>query len=1116
MAAPFQLVGQTLGHYRILEQIGAGGMGVVYRARDEQLERAVALKVLPAGMLADEAARKRFRKEALALAKLNHPNVETIHEFGTENGVDFLVSEYIPGVSLDVKLAAGALPEKEVVQLGTQLAAGLEAAHLQGVVHRDLKPGNLRVAPDGRLKILDFGLARLAIPEDELAHTATLTQSQDITGTLPYMAPEQLRGDIADARADLWAAGAVLYEMVTSERPFPETQVPRLIDAILHQAPKPPKAVNNRISSGLDRVILKALQKNCEQRYQSGKELRGDLERLSAGMTPVAARFWWVRTMAMGAVMIMLLAGTASWYLLRKRSQTVPVPIRVRRSVAVLGFKNLSGRPAEAWLSTALSEMLTTELAVGEQLRTIPGENVARMKADLSLPETDSLAKDTLARIRKNLGTDFVVIGSYLDLGKESDQQIRLDLRLQDAVEGNTIVTISQKGTEARLDDLVSSTGALLREKLGAGRVSAKEISLVKASLPSNPEALRMYSEGLARLRTFEALAARDLLEKATVWDPGYPLAHSTLAAVWSALGYEEKAKEQAQKAYELSTNLSREERLWVEGELRETTGEWDKAVGIYQTLVDFFPDNLEYGLRLAAAQTSAGKARDALATVVALRRFLPPSGDDPRIDLTEARAAMSLGDYGREQTMAARAAEKANSQGLRMILADALAFEGWAFRNLGENAKAEAAYEQAKRIYAIAGDRYQIAVVLNGQASILLEQGNFAGAIKTYMEALNIFREVGNKRQEANVLNNIGLVVKNQSNLGEARRMFQKSMSIFREISNQAGIAMVLNNSGLVLMDEGHLAAARVQFEEAFKIDSQIGKKNGAADALNNIAFVLLRQGNLSEAKRINEKALTAFREIHYRNGEALAMLVSGLIAENQGDLPRAKSAFDWSLAISRETGGKWISAFNLSCSADIPFYEGDLARARLIYEQALRLGEGIGAEDIVAESRKALAELSIEEGHPDKAEPLARKALQEFGKLGLLPNRAMAYAVLSRSLLAEGKPQDALVAISRAESILARSDDLIVRLKVATIGARIHATGRPTKATLSLETTIADAIKIGCIPCQFEARLALGEIEMKSGQVTAGRARLERLEKDARAKGFGLIARKAAVARS
>src|SRR5215471_11621708 len=228
------MIGKRVSHYKIEEQIGAGGMGVVYRAHDDELQRSVALKVLPPRLLAEESARRRFRKEALALAKLNHPNIATVHEFGNEQDLDFLVTEYIAGETLDQKLANGPLAEKEVVRLGSQLAQGLEAAHAEGIVHRDLKPGNLRITPDGRLKILDFGLAQLLPKAGEADAAATLTQTQALVGTLPYMAPEQIRGQTPNTRTDLWSVGAVVYEMATGKRPFSDATGPAVVDAILH------------------------------------------------------------------------------------------------------------------------------------------------------------------------------------------------------------------------------------------------------------------------------------------------------------------------------------------------------------------------------------------------------------------------------------------------------------------------------------------------------------------------------------------------------------------------------------------------------------------------------------------------------------------------------------------------------------------------------------------------------------------------------------------------------------------------------------------------------------------------------------------------------------------
>src|ERR1700733_13175030 len=263
-----EMLGQRLSHYTIVEKIGAGGMGVVYRAHDEQLDRDVAIKVLPRGSLTDETARKRFRKEAMGLARLNHPNIATVHEFGTQDETDFLVTEYIAGITLDIKLAKGPLPPPEVVRLGGQLAAGLAAAHREGIIHRDLKPGNLRISTDGRLKILDFGLAQFMPHASDQGQTVTLTKSQETSGTLPYMSPEQLSGEGADARSDIWAAGAVLYEMSTGKRPFDQTVPALLINAILNQTPEPPSKYNPGIPAWLNEVILKALARDKAERYQ--------------------------------------------------------------------------------------------------------------------------------------------------------------------------------------------------------------------------------------------------------------------------------------------------------------------------------------------------------------------------------------------------------------------------------------------------------------------------------------------------------------------------------------------------------------------------------------------------------------------------------------------------------------------------------------------------------------------------------------------------------------------------------------------------------------------------------------------------------------------------------
>jgi serine/threonine protein kinase len=283
------LIGRTVSHYKVTGLIGQGGMGVVYRAQDLRLERDVALKVLRAGALGDETSRKKFRSEALSLSRLNHPNIATIHDFDSEDGIDFVVMECITGEPLSDRVRLTSLPEKQAIAVGIQIAAALEAAHEKGVIHRDLKPQNILLAAKGQVKVVDFGLAKVLQPGSDADVTLTMTDTDAQAGTLPYMAPEQLLGEATDERSDIWSAGAVLYEICTAQRPFPETRSTLLIAVILNKEPDPPRKVNPRVSAGLEQIILKALDKDPSRRYQSAREMRVDLERLAEGRQTGAA-----------------------------------------------------------------------------------------------------------------------------------------------------------------------------------------------------------------------------------------------------------------------------------------------------------------------------------------------------------------------------------------------------------------------------------------------------------------------------------------------------------------------------------------------------------------------------------------------------------------------------------------------------------------------------------------------------------------------------------------------------------------------------------------------------------------------------------------------------------
>jgi len=1067
------MLNRTLSHYRVLEQIGAGGMGVVYRARDEQLERDVAIKVLSPGLLADEVARKRFRKEALSLARLNHPNVAIVHEFGSQDDTDFLVTEYILGTTLDVKLARGTLSSKEVINLGGQLMHGLTAAHEQGIVHRDLKPANLRLTPDGRLKILDFGLAQLAPHASELGMTATLTDSQQVTGTLPYMAPEQLRGEPTDQRGDIWSAGAVLYEMATGRRPFPQSNSPLLINAILNQPPDPPSAVNPAVSIGLEQIILKALDKDPNHRYQSARELGVDLERLNTGTLPIVVSRPSIskQLFFVGAIFALVLAVATAGYFLVNRTKKHRAAVTTgahRRSVAVLGFKNLAGKADVAWISTALSEMLTTELGQGDQLRTISGESVSQMKRSLALPEADSFSQETLRRIRENLGSDDVVVGSYIPLAAD---EIRLDLRLQDTSAGEIVASVSEKGSASQIDELVSRAGEALRVKLGVGGLSGAESASVRASLPANPEAARFYSEGLEKLRLFDALAARTLLEKAAAIDPNHAPTHSALAEAWSTLGYDEKATEEAKRALDLATPFSREEKMLIEARYHELTKDWSAASDNYRTLWEFFPDRVDYGLLFVRAQIGNDRADDAVTTMAELRKLPVSKGEAARVDLAESSVAAARSDYKLQESAAKKAAQEGTEIGASLFVAGALRVEGDALQRMGQPDQSQPLIDHAKELYIKAGDRAGAAVcsLLNGDR--LYDAGHFESARQQFQSALPVFREVGDQRHARSALERIG-------------------------------------NS---FFDQGKLLEAKSFYEQALRVDLDLRSEFNLGSDYGNIANALDGLGDLKGALKMQEQALASFEKSTDRRGAAATLGNLGNLMVEIGDPETAKSYYERSLKLMHEISYVSGESYPAAGLGDALLMEDDVAGARKQYEAAFKTAQDAHEDDHAAQIQTALAAVALEEKHFSDGEKLASESAVIFDKDNAPDNGAWARAILARSLLGEGKVTEAQTVAAKAMVLSKQSATQAARFEAVLADSRAQAqSGKTAEASKELTAMLASTQKFGYRSFEYQARLTLAEIQLRSHPAVT-RQQLVAIEKDAKAQHLLLVARHA-----
>ncbi|HEV7517410.1 MAG TPA: protein kinase, partial [Thermoanaerobaculia bacterium] len=680
------------GRYRVVRFLARGGMGEVYEVEDAVLGERVAAKTVRPEVARDATAVERFKREIQLARKVTHPNVCRIFDVAHHQPdatdtppVIFLTMELLAGETLAQRLGrAGALPPEEALPIARQIAAALDAAHQAGVIHRDLKPGNVLLVPapgmpgppgmpgasgSPRAVVTDFGLARAQADDQGLTLAAAA-----VLGTPAYIAPEQVEGGEITPAVDIYAFGVVLYEMATAKLPFVADTALGTAVKRLTEAPASPRLHAPGIDPRWEAAILRCLERDPARRFASPLDviaaLDGRGEETAGGTVAVAAaaaapdsaarqrhqrrRPWRSLAALLLLVAAALAVGAYRYHQWHERQQETRArlhlpdgPIVPRRSIAVLGFEDRSApsspaaRPDAAWLSAALAEMLSTELASGDALRVISGEEVARMKVELKLGEADSLARDTLTRIRRLLGSDYVVLGSYVALDSPAGRQIRLDLRLQDTAAGETRASVAESGTEAQLFDLVSRVGTRLRHSLGAA--AAAGAPGARASLPASPEAARLYAEGLTRLRLFDPAGARNLLARAAVAEPGNALVHESLAAAWSSLGYEEKARDEARRALDLSRDLPQEERLLIEGRYREAIEDWPKAVEIYRSLWGLFPDNLDYGLRLAAAEGEAGQPEEALAIADRLRTLPPPAAEDPRIDLAESAAAGAL-----------------------------------------------------------------------------------------------------------------------------------------------------------------------------------------------------------------------------------------------------------------------------------------------------------------------------------------------------------------------------------------------------------------------------------------------------------------------------------------
>jgi serine/threonine protein kinase/tetratricopeptide (TPR) repeat protein len=1014
--------GTILGtRYEIINLLGQGGMGAVYKAKDRELERLVALKVIRPEFAAQPETLHRFKQELILARQITHKNVIRIFDLGEADGIKFITMEFIEGHDLKAQMVSeGKLPYEETVRIMDQVGNALEAAHAEGVVHRDLKPQNIMLDKSGKAAVMDFGIARSIEPG-----AMTMTQTGMLVGTPDYMSPEQVMGEKVDARSDLFTFGVILYELLTGATPYKADSVQATMFKRTRERAKPPIEVNPEIPRILSDIATKCLEIDANLRYQSAREILQDFDAWRGGAKPAQTIAFqrppgialsWKTISAVVAGLVLLAVGI----FIVTRSSSKPAPNGPPAvSLAIIPFHNASGDQSLDWLGSTVAEVLSTDVGESASLRMVSSERVSQMLHDLKISPDTALDPPTIQNLADLSKSDNVVWGQYARLG----EQIRIDATVQNIKSGHA-TKVTESGAEKDIQATLDRLAGDIRKNLSLSDSSVKELQAqsFKPSTTSVP-ALRDYNQGLQLQRQGKLLDAVKQFDAAAQEDPNFALAFSQLAQTYSKLGQDNEAEDASRKAVALSDALPPPEKFLIQAGHDRILKDYPKAIEAYENLAKVSPNNTDVLLELGGMYEKVGAYDKALAQFTKVVELDPKRVNGilakGRAEIESGNAQAGLDDLTHAQTLANElgneedradilqamgvaysvlgkldnalrsvqdSLEIKRKLGMKRGIADSLEMIGSTELALGKPDLALKNYNDALAVRKEIGDKSGTGDVLNDLGQFYSDRGQYEQALKLFKEALQVQVDVGDENQQGLALNNIGNTYLSKGDYENARIFFSQALQIREKLKFPSDIADTQHNLGDTFTGLGQYDQAIQQYLSALDLRRKSSDKRGAAFESASLGVLYGYQGRLGPALSSEEEAVKTFRDIQDHSlwyPEVLADYGNALAQVGRFD--DAQKALDESVSVARELKNDARVAAAQGFLGDNLFYRGDFKAAAGLYDQSLQSAQRTTDARQTLLAKINIAKLAVKDGRYPAAAASLQKLSDDANSIGL-----------------------------------------------------------------------------------------------------------------------------------